>query len=202
MKLRLFEKVKAFIFQKIEKEAPSHKLYYHSLYHTKEDVLPAARRIAGMEGITDEEDLFYLLTAAAYHDVGCIINLVDHETESAHIAKETLPQFGYTPAQIQRITELIYATRMPQNPETHLERIICDADLDSLGRDDFFMTSLALRLELQHQGQLIGLRDWFTRQLNFLEAHTYFTKSAKKLRQSGKQANIQEIKDLLFPKDT
>ena len=29
------------------------------------------------------------------------------------------------------------ATEIPQNPKTHLEMIMCDADLDYLGRYDF-----------------------------------------------------------------
>ena len=37
--------------------------------------------------------------------------------------------------------ELREATKIPQTPLTKLEEIICDADLDYLGREDFFEIS-------------------------------------------------------------
>ena len=37
---------------------------------------------------------------------------------------------------------------MPQTPKNHLEEIMCDSDLDYLGRQDFYPIAETLRQEL------------------------------------------------------
>ena len=52
------------------------------------------------------------------------------------------------------------ATKFPQDPHNLLEEIICDADLDFLGRTDFYPIGNSLFEELQDY-QLIGdLQSW------------------------------------------
>ena len=104
---------------------------------------------------------------------------------------------GCTQEQIDTITGIILATRLPQQPKTLLQQILCDVDMDSLGRDDFFIQSMKLRKELSRVSGDISLKEWLKRQLVFLEEHCYFTVSARKLRNKGKQKNIAEIKLLL-----
>ena len=122
----------------------SAKLTYHSVQHTH-DVAQQAVRIARAEGITDQESLDLLQTAAYYHDAGFLNAYNEHEEESCRIAVEVLPAFGYAPAQIGQICQLIRATRIPQAPTTLLEAILCDADLDYLGRDDYPLSVNATR---------------------------------------------------------
>jgi uncharacterized protein len=171
-------------------------LYYHSFQHTIVDVLPAAERLAQMEGISDSERLL-LQTAALYHDIGYVEAHERNEPIAARIANETLPGFGYSTDQIRTIHDLIMVTQLPQQPQTHLQQIMCDADLDALGRDDFFITSHRLRLELSRYGQPTPLRDWYTRQLAFLEAHQYFTASARALHDAQKHQIAAELRQLL-----
>ena len=74
---------------------------------------------------------------------------------------------------------------------------MCDADLDNFGREDFFIKTELLRLELAKQNIEISPRNWYKNTLKLLEGHNYFTDSAKKLRKKGKEKHIQEIKELL-----
>ena len=75
---------------------------------------------------------------------------------------------------------------------------MCDADLDALGREDFFITSHRLRLELVLQGEELSLRDWYVRQLEFVQSHVYWTLEARNLRDKGKRQNIAALTDLLY----
>lgn len=190
-----FERAKQYVLARLETELSPH-LYYHSLRHTRDDVLPAVERLAGLAGITGEP-LLLLQTAALYHDVGWVEQGVNHELIGAKIASATLPQFGYNEEQIAIIFGLIMATRWPQFPHTPLEEMICDADLDSLGRIDFFVTSQLLRLELLLQGTEINQRSWHELQREFLTEHSYFTAVAIALRGERKEKNLAEIKNLL-----
>lgn len=174
----------------------SPKLLYHSINHTI-DVTKAVERLAIMEGITDE-DLFLLKSAATYHDAGFIEKYEKNEEIGMRLAREILPKYGYTQEQIDVIDGLIKATEIPQTPQSHLQQIMCDADLDYLGRDDFHDIADLLRRELREHGKLNSDKMWDEIQVKFLTAHTYFTKSAIKLRQEKKMRHIEEIKAKLL----
>jgi uncharacterized protein len=190
-----FERAKQYVLGRLEKELPP-DLYYHGIHHTRDDVLPAAERLARLERLPVEE-LLLLRTAALYHDTGYIEDYYNNEEIGLRIAYETLPYFGYQPADIEAVGRIIMVTRLPQCPQNLMEQIICDADMDSLGRKDFFITSHRLRLELTIYDSPVTLHDWYPRQLAFLEGHRYWTAGARNLREAGKQNNIHEIKQLL-----
>ena len=89
-------------------------------------------------------------------------------------------------------------TTMPQSAKTKLEKVICDADLDALGREDFFITSFQLQLEWKLYGIMNStLTDWIRFEIDFMEKHHFFTSSAIHLREKQKQKNLQALKDLL-----
>jgi uncharacterized protein len=89
---------------------------------------------------------------------------------------------------------MIMATRLPQSPKSHLEQILADADLDDLGRDDFFAIGDKLFLENSFFGIITDMDEWNRKQVDFMEGHQYFTKSAINLRQAKKDANLERIK--------
>jgi len=190
-----FERAKYHAFERMRHELPPH-MYYHSLAHTREDVLPAAERLAAIKRV-DNESLLLLRTAVCYHDIGFVEQRDEHEAASARIARAILPQFGYQPDQIAAIHGMIMATRLPQSPHTLLEEILADADLDSLGREDFLPRSMALRDELAAFGAPINDELWYARQLAFLQSHRYFTAAASTLRDTQKRRNITALTALL-----
>ena len=68
----------------------------------------------------------------------------NHEYFSTLVAREILPTYYYTRSQIDTICELIMATKLPPKPRNKLEEIMCDADLDYLGRSDMIPVSNTL----------------------------------------------------------
>lgn len=170
----------------------SPKLAFHSLTHTRDDVVPATLRLAAQLGI-DGEELMLLRTAACYHDLGFIELRDGHEEVSARIASEALPHFGYSPAQVACVVGMIRATKLPQSPKTPLEQVLADADLDSLGRADFFSRNQALRDELAAFDQVMSDALWYRNQLAFLQSHHYWTPAAAALRGPHKQQHIAEL---------
>lgn len=85
------------------------------------------------------------------------------------------------------------ATKIPQTPLSKLEEIICDADLDYLGRDDFYPTSNLIFLELKAQGFVTAENEWNLTQIKFFKQHRFFTSTTKKLRQQKKQLHLEMI---------
>ena len=79
-----------------------------------------------------------------------------------------------------------------------MEEIICDADLDYLGRDDFHEIADRLRLELREHGKINSDRKWDELQVAFISNHTYFTATAVAARRPKKLKNLEEIKQRLL----
>jgi len=186
-----FEAASQFILQKLENELPDN-LTYHNLAHTK-GVYEAATRIGKDENISEDE-LKLLQIAALYHDSGWTFSDTEHEMMSCEIAMKYLPEYGFTKDQIELVCKLIMATRLPWSPETHLEKIIVDADLDYLGTDRFLTGAEALKQELISLGKLPQGTDWNKLQVKFLETHNYYTPSAIKSRGQKKTENLELLK--------
>ncbi|MBN2148947.1 MAG: HD domain-containing protein [Anaerolineales bacterium] len=186
-----FALAKAYILIRMQEELPRN-LSYHAIQHTFEDVLPAAERLAALSGL-NEQDTLLLRTAALYHDIGYIESYDANEAIAARIARESLPKFGYQPEQIEVIVGAIMATSLPQAPKTDLEALLCDADLDSLGREDYFDAGRKFWLELQEYSRGLTRRQWHERQIKLLSTHQYFSQAARDLRDAGKQRNLAEL---------
>jgi uncharacterized protein len=186
-----FKLARAYALQRLERELPT-ALTYHSLAHTRDDVAPATLRLAVIAGVCGEQRML-LQTAAYYHDIGFVLQRSDHEAVGARIAAETLPSFGYSPAQIEIIQGLIMATKLPQSPRTMLEQLMADADLDALGRTDFITRNQALRHELAAYGAHWDDLAWAHEQLYFVGSHQYWTDAARQVRGEQKRRNIELI---------
>jgi uncharacterized protein len=178
------------ILNKLKNELPPN-LYYHSIDHTL-DVYNCAARIAKEEGVSDS-DLKLVLVGAIYHDAGYLIDNNNHEEHSCAIAREYLPQFHYTKKDINLVCGIIMATKIPQQPKTHLEEIICDADLNYLGRTDFFSIGEKLYKEMIAIGYIKNWEEWNKIQVDFLQKHRYFTPTAIRQNYSQKEKNLAEV---------
>ncbi|GAA4448862.1 hypothetical protein GCM10023189_07380 [Nibrella saemangeumensis] len=185
----------AYILKTLEQNL-SGTLYYHGIHHVR-DVVDVAMKLAEAEGVTDEEALALLRTAALYHDAGFLDTYQGHEEEGCRLVRQLLPEFGYTTGQIDQICGMIMATRVPQCPQTHLEQIICDADLDYLGRNDFEPIARSLFDELRARNMVADEDTWNQIQVRFLNSHRYWTPTAIAWRQAGKQAHLDKLRTLV-----
>jgi uncharacterized protein len=190
-----FELARHYALDRLEQELPPN-LLYHGITHTRDDVVPAVEMLAGMEGVQGDA-LSLLLTAAWFHDLGFVEQPRYHELISARISVQVLPGFGYTDKQVEIVRWAVLATALPQAPQNLLEKILTDADLDVLGRDDFMFLNDNLRRELAFYGKDYSDRDWYSGQIKFIESHAYFTSSARALRDAGQRKNINELKKRL-----
>lgn len=185
---------KAYILARLKKELPPTRTY-HSLEHTL-DVYASAIGIAEQEGVTGE-GLVLLKIAALYHDSGFLQQDTAHEEAGCAIVREVLPGFGFTDRHVELICDMIMATRIPQQPRNKLGRVLCDADLDYLGRGDFEHIGATLFAEMRTYGVLRNEREWNELQERFLEHHSYFTATNKRLREPVKQEHLSRVKEWL-----
>lgn len=168
------------------------RFVYHSLWHSADEVTPAAQRLARLEGL-DPDTIALLGTAGLFHDLGFLVRIERHEEAGVDLVRRVLPDFGFTDGQIERIAGMILATRLPQRPTDAAERVMADADLDMLGRDDFCERNKLLRRELLIFGLAPPLETWLIAQQRFLSEHRYFTAAARRLRDAGKRRNLERL---------
>jgi hypothetical protein len=110
------------------------------------------------------------------------------------MAGRILKLIGYKPKEVKKIQKIILSTDLERDPKTHVEKIICDADLDHLGRADFFKLDGKLREGRHARG--IDVSDdvkWFKGTLEIIKKHKFYTDSQKKLREKEKQKNIKKL---------
>ncbi len=169
---------------------------YHNLAHTL-DVHAAAERLSHLEGLTTHETMI-VGTAAYFHELGIPGGYPGHEERAVDIAIEVLPSFGYSESEIGSVCRLIKASNIEIKPCNLAEEIICDADLDYLGREDYWRVSDLLRQEWSNLGHaMYSDLEWYMLQLDFLTRHHFFTNTAQSMRNEQKILNISRIQDRL-----
>jgi predicted metal-dependent HD superfamily phosphohydrolase len=189
-----YRAAKAFIINELKTKL-SYNLTYHGLHHTL-DVLTVTRALCVSERV-ERRDVLLLKTAALFHDAGFTRSTREHEQHGCDIARTFLPKFGYKTPDIETICGMIMATKIPQSPKTRLEGILCDADLDYLGREDFYPIGQTLFEELKWLGVLTTEQAWNRLQINFLNAHHFCTPTNIALRESVKQLHLNELRMLV-----
>ncbi len=176
------------------------RLVYHNVNHTENDVVFSVMRMCELIDLSTEKRKL-LITAAWFHDIGYIEKRVGHEKIGVDLAKKKLPDFGFSDKQIQQIVSMINATKIPQSPKNLMSKILADADLDNLGRKDFFKLSKRLLQELNNFGENYSEAEWWENQLEFLKNHTYFTTEAKMIREQKQKENILLLEKMLAEKN-
>lgn len=165
---------------------------YHNLRHT-EKVVEAAIEIANHFQLDDKE-FFIVISAAWFHDLGYLVRPEAHEEAGAEMLHRFLVEKGVDEPVAVRAEDCVLATRLPQQPKSLVERIVCDADLYHLSTDDFRENNRRLRTERSLlQGAKVDGRKWRLSTIDLLQSHHYWTDYCQLTLQEGKRRNLQRL---------
>lgn len=171
----------------------SSKFIYHNLQHTLE-VVCAVEEIASKAEL-DKHQLEVVLTAAYLHDIGYTRTSVKHEDHSILLSREFLSDLGADSNYIEEVIGCIEATKMPQNPRSLEQEVLCDADLYHLSSNQYFEKAELLRAEFSTIEQdNITESEWLDMSTVFIDNHQYFTEYGKKTLAPRKAKNLKRIK--------
>jgi predicted metal-dependent HD superfamily phosphohydrolase len=169
------------------------KLVYHNQQHT-EQVVTAATEIANHYRLSDR-DYFIVVAAAWFHDLGYYTDPVHHEDRGADEASFYLKRKGVEEEITQTVAACIRATRMPQAPDTFLEKIVADADLFHLGTTAFIERNKLMRKEFVALNNMeISKDEWRHKTIHLLETHQYHTDYCRLLLNDQKAKNLERLK--------
>jgi len=200
----MMTELRAFYMQHLEsvlqrlKDGLDKHYYYHDVRHTL-DVIEQSQTIGKLEGVS-VRDLEILKIAALFHDTGFLKVRSGHEQASVDFFQSADGLSTLADEDCDIIIGCIVATHIPQNPKNHLARILCDADVDYLGREDFSLIAENLFLEMSACGEMSDRITWDNLQIKFLEGHAYHTVSNQERRNAKKEENLNEVRQRVKPK--
>ena len=173
---------------------PLDGLYYHHYDHAL-SVMDRAVYLWEKEWVSDRE-LEILAIAGLFHDTGFVIQYDDNEVIGAKIAQNYLRTILYPEEDIKIVQSIIIATEPDRQPQSLLEQIIKDADMDNLWREDFFDISDRLKQERETiQNIKIKDPDWHHASLDVIEWHKFYTPTQIRERNAKLQKNTQKLKE-------
>ncbi len=185
------DQVRDYVERFISEKFPS-GICYHNIDHIY-DVVKGCR-IIGADCNVNSLDMEMVEAAAWLHDIGYYAGYENHEEVSASLAREFLLNHGWSLREVEIISNCILSTKVPQNPQTLLEEIICDADLFHLATDKFFEKSDLLWREFTLYDKNLTKEQWKINSRKFVEAHNYFTEYGKKKLGPKLKENILKLK--------
>ena len=185
-----FEKIYKHVTDTLSRDLPVH-LTYHSIDHTLY-VLDRAIFIAKRSGVS-KQNIELLKIAALYHDIGFIKTHVNHEEIGCEIARKYLKAYNFSQEDIATICKLIMATKIPQQVNTLLEKIIADADLEYLGTKHFNSVSEKLYQEMKHYNPSLTRDEWNAIQVKFMKNHNYHTAFCRQYKTHRKLKNLKQF---------
>jgi predicted metal-dependent HD superfamily phosphohydrolase len=177
-------KLRRIVLEQLKNGLPQN-LTYHDVDHVL-DVLGVCNQYIKRFKIKGT-DAYLLRIGALVHDLGFTKSTQNHEEVGAEMAQNIMESLKMDPAHIETVKGLVMATKIPQNPKTDLQKIICDSDLDYLGRKDYVEISGKLYQELKSTNVIKTREDWVELQIRFLNSHTFHTEFARKNREPKKQ---------------
>lgn len=169
-------------------------LCFHDIEHILQ-VVEASKKIGDYYKLSAQDD-FIVQVAAYFHDVGYYTGPPqNHELRSAEIAEKFLQERQVDEPIIESIKKCIIATRMPQTPQTLLEKIVCDADLFHLGSEGFNERNKLMRKEAEGcRGESIDKDTWRNGTITLMERHHYHTEYANLFLNDKKLKNLASLK--------
>ncbi len=166
---------------------------FHDMIHTTQ-VVESTIEISD-ELNMDSPELELLQVAAWFHDTGYDKGQEGHEERSADYAGAFMSKHGCKDGQIKIVQSAILATKLPHNPKSLYDKILCDADMSHLGKKSYWERSSRIRQELMlTKGITMTEEEWVDFELSFLLKHQYVTPIGQALYNKRKAKNIKELR--------
>ncbi len=188
----LLYEVEAYVTNFISEQVPK-EYAYHDIQHTLNVV--ATVQLLGKELGLSKSELEILQLAAWFHDTGYDKGSMSHEERSCRYARQYLLKYNYPENKMGQVEACIMATKMPHQPDSLLQQIMCDADLSHLGKKMYWERCQLVRQELALTKNLVMKEeDWLDFELKFLKSQQYHTDAGNHLFGERKAKHMRQLK--------
>ena len=185
------EYITKFLSENLPKECT-----YHNLTHTYE-VFENVTELSENSNLPDE-DLEIVQLAALFHDTGFTKGYLNHENKSIEIVKKFLKNVDYGEIEIVKVTDIIKITKRGSIPVHLSEKIMKDADILHISKEDFYPRSLTLKSEWESvDHKHFSETEWIQSSLDFIQRTLFYTEYASLKYEPGRQRNIQKLNEMI-----
>lgn len=179
-----------FIFNRLESEMPRN-LYFHTIQYIKH-LYSYSELLSKAESLNLEEEII-IKTSVLFLFTGLAGTYQSFENKSADYARQLLPGYKFSDKQINSIYNLILFSKIQEEPQNVLEKIMHDVVTEFYGRADYITLYKLLFLEVnENTGKLI-ISKWKEQQIRKLKGHQYYTLSGRRLREISGEQQISNI---------
>jgi class 3 adenylate cyclase len=168
-------------------------LHFHKSEYIRK-VCNQTELLGRSENISDDE-LLLSQTAALMTFSGLSETYDNFENASVKITREILPEYGYDSPQIDRICNLILATKEPFKPQNTLESILVDARMEYLGRTDYLTQVKLLYLEKKNVNRDLSREKFLKQQAELVSNFRYFTLAAQRMREITPENQLKNLRN-------
>ena len=156
----------------LQQKFPEDKHFYRGATHTINALQVVEEYIDNMRLGTYEAQILRL--GVLMRDLG-ELNQIENGEDGIALVKKLMAESGFTFVQTKVVADLVKAARHPHRPTNLLERIICDVDMEYLGREDHEQASEMFFQELYRNSMVSSREEWDQWQQELLETHQYHT---------------------------
>ena len=194
-----FEIIHNYVIDFIKNQIEPKGFTYHNLEHTL-SVVERSSYLAKKEWLS-KEAVDKIKTAAYFHDLWLVYwDYKDHENKSVEIFRSfNRKNKLFSKEEEDDIADIILATKMIINfPKKIEHRIIKDADLDNLWRDDFFINSSNLYNEFKNilKNNIPSFEEFLVNTYKNFKDFCFYTNTQKKERLAKWKENLNILKCL------
>ncbi|NMC63034.1 MAG: HD domain-containing protein [SAR324 cluster bacterium] len=177
----------------------SNRWTYHSFEHTA-DVIAFSELLARADNRSEREQSLIKI-AAAFHDIGYLIEPANHEDLGSELASILMDKSGsYTAEECEIVSGMILDTQVFRNGQwdfssqrNSLSQYLCDADVSNFGRTSFLDKAELVRLEIG-AGKT---KHYYMHVLEMLDAHFWHSKYANEHLSHQKEMNRKALLELI-----
>jgi adenylate cyclase len=175
--LRLHDLEEEFL-KRMEEELPQ-ILHFHNVKYcigllTQCDLLSNSERLT-------EENLLLVRTSALLDCMSYSKGYTDRKKYTYQLCREVLPKFHYSEQQTEKIYRLINMPFLPPAAKSLPEKVLSDARLAFLGRNNFIESVNSLYMEMKFYGQITTRSEFIESLAGLLETFEFYTLTAQKL---------------------
>ena len=169
---------------------------YHNVGHTLE-VCSAVKLFAENSNLAS--DVYYALRiAAVFHDFGYLESSSDNEKLALPYIEDFGRRWNIAGDILRAAYNMVLETVFPYQPASLAGQILCDADVEYIGRDSFLKKAELFRRDLAGEGMVFTEREWWKFELNFLQSNMFFSPACRSLRDAGRLRNLEKVEALLL----
>ncbi len=188
----LLKQAEAFVLKYMRRH-DNPKLLYHNPDHTK-NVVAITGQIAQHYSL-EEKELFIVMAAAWFLNVGYYKDVLHPQQESAALAEEFFTGAGVEKETIDSIKNCILSSKTNSSTETLLVNIISDAGSFYLGTENFSAYNKLKRKESALLNKIaIDKNEWKRGTIQMLENHKYYTDFCESRLNTTKQWNLDKLR--------